>query len=43
MGNVGCCRKTDPDSVGGRSMIYIPFFIRSRIIDSIEIAEKLCG
>lgn len=29
--------------VGGKSMIYLPFFIRSRIIDSIDIAERLKG
>ena len=31
----------DKINVGGKSMIYLPFFIRSRIIDSINIAESL--
>lgn len=43
MGNTACCSSAHPDGVGGKSMIYIPFFIRSRILDSIAIAEKLCG
>ena len=43
MGNTGCCSQAHSDGVGGKSMIYIPFFIRSRILDCIDIAEKLCG
>ena len=38
-----CCTSTDPNAVGGKSLIYLPFFIRSRLIDSIDIAERLKG
>ena len=36
-----CCKDDDPNSVGGKSQLFIPFFVRSRIIDSIDIAERL--
>ena len=38
-----CCKSSDPNSVGGKSMIYLPYFYRSRIIDCIDIAERLKG
>jgi hypothetical protein len=38
-----CCKSADPNSVGGKSMIFLPFFLRSRIIESIDIAERLKG
>lgn len=41
--NTSCCKNSDPNSVGGVSMIYMPFFIRSRIIESMNIAELICA
>lgn len=38
-----CCKRADPDSVGGKSMIFIPYFLRSRLLDSMDIAERLKG
>jgi len=38
-----CCASSDPESVGGKSLIYLPCWMRSRIIDSIDIAERLKG
>jgi len=38
-----CCKSTDPNSAGGKSMVFLPYFYRSRIIDCIDIAERLKG
>ena len=35
--------KQNPESVGGYSMIYLPGFIRSRIMWSIGEAERIKG
>lgn len=41
MGN--SCERTNEESVGGKSQIFLPFFIRSRLLHSIQIAEELKG
>ena len=38
-----CCASSDPNSVGGKSMIYLPCCIRSCLLNCINIAEKRKG
>jgi hypothetical protein len=38
-----CCKDNDPNSVGGKSLIFMPFFYKNRVVESIDIAERLKG
>ena len=40
---MGAKQSTSTESVGGKSLIYLPGFIRSRVLWSIGEAERLKG